>query len=148
TTETIIDGGGVNPIFQLVLSPGKWFVIVYFEGHIRGNTGSIAGTYQNLLSMYMRTGVPPTNTLIQNMRLNYVTQNANVTLGSSLFNSVNKTVILTTVHDGQTTDIRGNTVTGTVIYFTGRYTISGGVTVNLAQLLSTCTLQAARIHII
>lgn len=148
TTETIIDGGGANPIFQLVLSPGKWFVMVYFEGHIRGNTGSSAGTYQNLLTMYMRTGNPPTNTFVQNMRLNSTTQNANVTLGNSLFNSINKTIILTTAYDGQTQDIRGNIVTGTVIYFTGRYTVSGGATVNLSQLLSTCTLQAARIHII
>ncbi|MEM3008512.1 MAG: hypothetical protein QXY15_10725 [Candidatus Nitrosotenuis sp.] len=146
STETIIDGGAGNPIFQLVLLPGKWFIMVHLEGHIRGNTGSSSGSYQNIIAVYLRTGVPPTDTLLQNIRLNFVSQNANITQGFSMFNSINKTFIITTTYDGTTTDIRGNTVTGTVLYLRGRYTTSGSASVTLSQLFSTCTLQGAQIH--
>jgi hypothetical protein len=137
----ILDAGGTNPIFQQVVLPGVWHVIFHVEAGF-GITTSGVGTAQILFGIYKREGT--TDTLLVNVRLAWLqVPIAGTTL--RLFFSVDKSVFLNATYNGNSTDIRGNNVTGTVLFARIYYTTSGSVTsIDLAQVFSTSTIDAIK----
>lgn len=139
----IVDSTSPNPAFQLVLPPGKHMVVINLESTLRASTGTSSGTAQIIVGVYKREGT--TETLIVNRRAVFSNMTANTTMNASEFNSGGAPVFVTTTYSGTSTDIRGNNVTGTVIFIRAYRSNTTGVTVQLAQLQSTTTIQSARI---
>ena len=139
----IIDSTSSNPAFQLVLPPGKHMVVINLESTLRASTGSSSGTAQIIVGVYKREGT--TDTLIVNRRAVFSAMTANATMNASEFNSGGAPVFVTTTYNGTSTDIRGNNVTGTVIFIRAYQSNTASVVVHLAQLQSTTTIQSARI---
>jgi hypothetical protein len=137
----ILDAGGSNPIFQQVVLPGVWHVIFHVEAGF-GITTSGVGTAQIIFGIYKREGT--TDTLIVNVRLAWV-QTPGAQTTPRMFFSVDKSIFFNATYSGTSTDIRSNTVTGTVLFARIYYTTSGSVSsIDLAQVFSTSTIDAIR----
>ncbi len=143
----ILDAGGSNPIFQCVLDvPGLWIVRLSFQhlGRISTTSAGTGNRMECLLQMMKREGttestVPESPAVV---RTNWVQffSSGNMPVASYGQNTLLLPIMVT--HTGTSTDIRGNSVTGTVVFFKVSSSIVGSTSRLLDQYLSTTTLNA------
>jgi hypothetical protein len=143
----ILDAGGTNPIFQCVLDvPGLWIVRLFFQhlGRISTSSAGTGNRMECLLQMMKKEGttestVPESPAVI---RTNWVQFYSSGSMPTISYGQSTLLLPIKVTYTGTSTDIRGNSVTGTVVFFKVSSNIVGSTTRLLDQYLSTTTLNA------
>jgi hypothetical protein len=149
SNSSILDAGGTNPAFELILNrAGRWHIYVYAEGIIRPHLpiGITSISLRSIWEIYTRAGT--TDTYQNNMTVCYSVYSdiAGTLSPYTFFNSSFLVVPVNVTYTGQTTDIRNSTVNGTVVFIKHYYTSnssSGNGSSGVVASFSTSKLWAA-----
>jgi hypothetical protein len=151
TEGQILDGGGSTQPFQCVLDvPGLWLIRLFYQhiGRITTTNSSTANRMECRLQMMKKEGTTestvPESTAVIRTNTVYFFGTGDMPVASYGQSMVLLPIKVT--HTGSSTDIRGNSVTGTVVFFKVCSSFGGTATRHSQQpsdqYLSTTALNA------
>lgn len=147
TYGQILDSPSTQPPFQCVLDvPGLWLVRIFYQhlGRISTTSSSSGSRMECLLQMMKKEGttestVPESSAII---RVNWVQFYGTGDMPTLAYGQSMLLLPIKVTYTGTSTDIRGNNVTGTVVFFRVSSNIVGSASRLLDQYASTTTLNA------